>query len=148
MKKTGTPLEEWIIRCEGYKKYPYKDTVDKLTIGFGRNLEDRGISVQEGMMLLRNDLRTCIAELTRYSWYREQPPMVRDALINMCYNLGMPRLIKFKKMIYFLNKKDYTNAAKEALDSKWAAQVGKRAKDVAVMISEGAPNDPGRHCAD
>lgn len=135
--KFETKLEEWIARCEGYRKHPYHDTVHKLTIGFGRNLSANGISQDEALYLMRNDIKKCIKELERYEWYSDQPPMVKDALINMCYNLGLPRLLKFKRMIFCLTKKDYTNAAKEALESKWASQVGYRAKDVAVMIRHG-----------
>ena len=58
-------------------------------------------------------------------------------LISMCFNLGIHRLLGFSKMIKALLSKDYTTAAIEALDSKWAQQVGQRAKDVAVMIRQG-----------
>ena len=54
----------------------------------------------------------------------------------MCFNLGIVKLLKFEKMIKALEQKNYSQAAKEALHSKWASQVGKRAIDVAVMISE------------
>jgi lysozyme len=66
-----------------------------------------------------------------------QPPGVQNALINMCFNLGIDELCMFNAMIKFLEIKDYTNAAKAALESKWAKQVGQRAKDVALMISLG-----------
>ena len=46
----------------------------------------------------------------------------------MAFNLGLPRLKKFKKMFAALNKKDYKTASKEGLDSKWADQVYNRAR--------------------
>lgn len=109
----------------------------KVTIGYGRNIDDNGISPQEGNFLFDNDFDRCQRELSLFPWYANQPQNVQDALMNMCFNLGITRLLGFKKMIAALIDKDYTTAAMEALDSKWAKQVGQRAKDVAVMIRQG-----------
>lgn len=84
-----------------------------------------------------NDFARCERELAPYPWYVNQPEGVQAALMNMCFNLGIGRLLGFRKMIMALTAKDYTTAAIEALDSKWAKQVGQRAKDVALMIREG-----------
>ena len=135
--KNEHQLEEWIKHCEGYRSHPYLDTVKKVTIGYGRNIDDNGISQQEAEMMLRNDIARCKTELAPYPWYVNQPAGVQMALVNMCFNLGIGRLLGFRKMIMALTVKDYANAALEALDSKWATQVGQRAKDVAVMIREG-----------
>lgn len=130
-------LKEWIKKCEGYKSHPYLDTVGKVTIGYGRNIDDNGISQEEGDYLFDNDFARCERELAPYPWYVNQPQNVQDALMNMCFNLGIGKLLGFRKMIIALTTKDYTTAAIEALDSKWATQVGQRAKDVAVMIRQG-----------
>lgn len=84
-----------------------------------------------------NDFARCQKELAQYSWYVDQPQNVKDALMNMNFNLGISRLLGFKKMITALVAKDYTKAAIEALNSKWSQQVGQRAKDVALMIRQG-----------
>lgn len=115
----------------------YSDTVGKLTIGWGRNIEDNGISQAEADFMFDNDFARCQTDLNKCSWYTNQPQNVQDALMNMCFNLGINRLKGFKKMIAALEAKDYTNASIEALDSKWATQVGQRAKDVALMIRQG-----------
>lgn len=115
----------------------YSDTVGKLTIGWGRNIEDNGISQAEADFMFDNDFARCQRELAPFPWYVNQPQNVQDALMNMCFNLGIARLLGFKKMIMALTAKDYTTAALEALDSKWAQQVGQRAKDVALMIRQG-----------
>lgn len=132
-----TNLKSWIKQCEGFNDHPYLDTVGKVTIGWGRNLDDRGISVDEAELMLTNDINLCHEELLNYIWYQIQPEPVKWALINMCFNMGLSKLLSFKKMIAALCHKDYTTAAQEALNSKWALQVGQRAKDVAVMIREG-----------
>lgn len=131
-----TNLKEWIKKHEGFNSRPYLDTARKLTIGFGRNLSDNGISAEEADFLFNNDIERCKKELSEYNWYVSQPTNAQWALINMCFNLGISRLIEFKKMIAALTVKDYAKAAQEALNSQWSAQVGQRAKDVAVMIRE------------
>lgn len=140
-----TMLERWIGHHEALRLFPYKCPADKLTIGYGRNLEDRGISADEAYYMLKNDIKKCQQELAHFDWYVGQPVCVQEALVNMCFNLGLPRLLGFKKMISALLKRDYTQAAIEALDSKWAKQVGNRAKDVAVYIRYGNRNESGRH---
>ncbi len=132
-----THLKDWIKKHEGFSTHPYLDTVGKVTIGYGRNIDDNGITKEEADYLFDNDLARCLRELSVYPWYVHQPQNVQDALVNMCFNLGIARLLTFHKMIRALTIKDYTNAAREALDSKWAAQVGERAKDVALMIRQG-----------
>lgn len=130
-------VKEWIKKCEGYSSLPYHDTVDKITIGWGRNLDDNGISPDEAELMFENDFAKCISDLSRHAWYLVQPQNVKDAMINMCFNLGINRLLGFKKMIEALTNNDYTNASLEALNSKWAIQVGQRAKDIALMIRQG-----------
>lgn len=130
-------LVDWIKYHEGYRRYVYECTEGVQTVAYGRNLETVGISPEEAEYLLNNDVVRCVEQLERYIWFTNQPRGIKDALINMCFNLGITRLLNFKKMIAALAMKDYTTAAKEALDSKWAHQVPSRAKDVACMIREG-----------
>ena len=130
-------VKSWIKKCEECVLHPYTDTVGKLTIGYGRNLDDNGISQEEADFLFDNDFHSCERQLARCSWYVDQPEGVQAALINMCFNLGLPRLKGFKRMIAALETKNYALAAQEALNSKWATQVGQRARDIAVMLREG-----------
>lgn len=129
-------LKEWIKKCEGYRSHPYLDSVGKVTIGWGHNL-DNGIPLDVADMLLDDDIKQVKQYLLTKNWYVIQPPGVQMAIENMCFNLGIYKLLTFYKMINALCIKDYTTAALEALDSKWATQVGERAKDVAIMIREG-----------
>lgn len=130
-------VAEWIKYHEGLKLKLYKDTVDKWTIGWGRNIEDNGISKEEADFMFDNDFARCQRELSRFTWYTNQPKNVQDALMNMCFNLDISRLLEFKRMIAALIAKDYTVASLDILDSKWAIQVGQRAKDVALMMRQG-----------
>ncbi len=130
-------VKDWIKRCEACKLKIYKDTVDKWTVGWGRNIQDNGISQDEADYMFENDFKRVVRELEQNPWYIAQPQGVKDALINMNFNMGINRLMGFKNMIRALIERNYTLAAQEALNSKWAGQVGQRAKDVAVMIREG-----------
>jgi lysozyme len=130
-------LVDWIKHHEGYRRYVYTDTIGVQTIGYGHNLETVGLTPEESEYLLNNRIIRCVEQLDRYIWFTHQPRGVKDALINMCYNLGITRLLGFKRMIAALAMNDYRTAALEALDSRWATQVGDRAKDVACMIREG-----------
>lgn len=130
-------LKDWIKKHEALRLRLYLDTVGKQTIGWGRNIEDNGISKEEADFMFDNDFARCQRKLAPFPWYVNQPQNVQDALMNMCFNMGIGRLLGFKKMIIALTAKDYTKAAIEALNSKWAGQVGQRAKDVALMIRQG-----------
>ncbi len=126
----------WIKKCEGLKLQMYTDITGNPTIGWGRNLR-KDISLDEAELMFENDFKEAIAELETCVWYHPLPDGVKNALINMNFNLGIEKLLKFTHMINALIAKNYTLAAQEALDSLWATQVGQRAKDIAVMLREG-----------
>ena len=130
---------------EGVKKFPYTDTVGKLTIGVGRNLDDRGLSDSEVDHLLQNDLRLAAFELDAAvpDWWRLTNNR-RAVLVDMVFNLGRPRLLTFKNFLAALKACDYHKAAAEMLDSKWAQQVGQRAKVLAYMMKHDAPFETAR----
>jgi lysozyme len=131
-------LHKSLILHEGLKLKPYQCTANKLTIGVGRNIEDNGITVDEAMMMLDNDIETCVSELNkRLPGWTEHNEVRQNVLIEMVFNLGAPRLMGFRKMIAALERKDYEQAAKEMLDSRWAVQVGNRARTMAQMMRTG-----------
>ena len=126
----------WLKKCEGFKSHPYLDTSGIVTIGYGRNLDDNGISEDEADILLRNDLNEAYQSMGEFPWFNEQPDDIQAALINMSFNMGITRLKGFTKMLAAIEKRDYATASMEALNSAWALEVGQRAKDIAVMIRE------------
>ena len=121
-------------RDEGRRLKPYRDSVGKLTIGWGRNLDDVGISEAEAEAMLEADIAVAEHELDRVlPWWRELPEPAQRALANMAFNLGMPRLLGFRRMLAALGARDFETAAAESLDSKWARQVGDRAQRIAAL---------------
>ncbi len=124
-----------LIRDEGLRLKPYRCSAGKLTIGVGRNLEDRGISEAEATDMLRNDISGVLDDLNRnIPWWQNLERSQRLALANMGFNLGWPRLRQFKKMLAALKDGDVDTAAREALDSRWAEQVGSRAKRITRQL--------------
>lgn len=124
-------------RHEGQRLKPYLCTADKLTIGYGRNLDDNGISEAEALYLLQNDIDACYSELNVFHWFQELDQVRQEALVDMRFNLGLPRFLSFKKMIARLMAKEYSQAAEEIINSLYARQVGDRANELAYMIERG-----------
>jgi len=118
---------EQIKYDEGLVINLYQCSAGKMTIGYGRNIEDNGISEEEADFLLMNDIKRVQKELrSSFDWFVDLSTARQGALINMCFNLGITRLLGFKKMIAALEVGDYQEAANQMLDSKWARQVGGR----------------------
>lgn len=133
-------IEDQLILHEGLRLKPYRCTENKLTIGVGRNIEERGITATEAMFLLKNDIEAVEKELSRFDWFTKQDEIRRRVLIDMGF-MGVPRLLGFKKMIQALGADDYEKAAAEMLDSKWSRQVGGRAVRLAKMMRTGKDYD-------
>lgn len=128
-----------LIRHEGLRLKPYRCGAGKLTIGVGRNLEDVGITKSEAMDMLANDIGRCWLELeANYDELLSKISIPRqNVLVNMCFNLGITRLLQFKKMWVAIEQHDYHKAADEMLDSRWAKQVGERAFELAEQMRTG-----------
>jgi lysozyme len=136
-----TQLETKLIEHEGIKRFAYQDTVGKLTIGIGRNIDDKGgkgLSTDECWYLLRNDIRDCRNELKDYDWYKGLDKVRSDAIVELCFNLGISGLLEFKDMLNALLLKQYTAAGSALKSSKWYGQVGKtRGDDLVFRIRNG-----------
>ncbi len=130
-------IEEQLILHERLKLKPYRCSAGKLTIGVGRNLEDKGISEEEALFLLRNDIDKAVTDLEKHSWYIKLDPIRQKVLIDMAVNLGTNGLLQFERMIAALEKGDYENAAKEMQDSKWYRQVKSRGVRLVEMMRTG-----------
>jgi len=127
-----------LLRDEGCVLRAYKDSEGFLTIGVGRLIDARaggGITLEEARYLLSNDITRTIIDLdNKLPWWRDLPEPKARALANMAFNLGLPRLSRFEKMLEAVANGRWDDAAREALDSKWASQVGARAERIAEIF--------------
>jgi lysozyme len=128
-----------IIRHEGFKKFPYRCTAGKLTIGVGRNIDDVGISESEALFLLENDIDRVTAELRSRDYFQavEGDDVRSRVLIDMAFNLGIAGLDKFRRTLDAVKRKDFVEASDLMLESRWATQVGQRARRLAEMMKTG-----------
>lgn len=123
---------------EGLRLKSYTDTVGKLTIGVGRNLDDVGISEAEAMLMLDNDIAKVMAGLdASLPWWRTLSARRQMVLADMAFNLGITRLQGFRQALAAMQEGRWDDASKEMLDSKWAQQVGRRAITLAEMMRNG-----------
>lgn len=128
-------LRETIIRHEGARLDMYQDTLGIWTVGVGHNIQEKGISQAVMELMLEEDLAEAVSELKRsVSFFSKMPEQVQEALVNLAFNMGIPRLMQFKKTLAYLRDGNFEAAADELLDSRYAEQVGRRADEVADMI--------------
>lgn len=162
-----------LVFDEGLRLFPYRCTAGKLTIGVGRNLDDKGLSreemqsliyhskdrskrfegkaitlpllvkdfgkfgitEEEAFYLLQNDIYECIEKLEKeLIWFKDAPEDVKRVLVNMCFNLGIRGLLKFKNTLRHIQEGNYEQAAKNMLMSLWAKQVKGRAVRLSNII--------------
>ncbi len=129
---------------EGERLKPYRCTAGKLTIGVGRNLEDRGITTEESAYLLNNDIdREWKALTTALPWATGLNDVRKRVLLDMSFNLGIAGLLKFKNTLATIQRGNYAKAAEMMLDSLWAKQVGGRATRLSRMMRTGTDGPTG-----
>ena len=139
---------ELIKEAEGFVAKPYYCPAGKLTQGYGRNLEaipldeyektflnpDGSVSRDVATDWAMEEIEHCYTQLSTLSFFTKADDVRQAVLIDMCYNLGMSGLLKFKGMIKALETMDYGVAAAEMIDSKWYRQVGNRGvRNVKIM---------------
>lgn len=145
-----TLMKDELRRDESTKLKPYLDCCGKpwrqcactekgnLTIGTGRNLDAFGITSAEDDYLLANNIGDAAHSLDMaFPWWRKMSEARQRALLNMCFNMGLARLLGFTNMLNALRVNDWAAAAKEALDSDWAREVGARAQRIAATFVTG-----------
>ena len=131
-------LKQELIIDEGKRSKPYTDTVGKTTIGVGRNLTDVGLSDDEIDMLLTNDVNKAFSQLVGdLPWVLTLSETRQRALTNMAFNMGLGTLLGFTTTLSLIQAGKFEDASHAMLNSKWATQVGNRAKRIALMIKEG-----------
>jgi len=134
-------LRAALIDAEELRLRMYKDSQGYHTIGVGHNLDAKPISRRAALIILEDDINDAEHQTDNlFTWWRSLPEIVQNALVEMVFNLGPSRILTFSKMLAAMEDGDYEKAAKEAQDSLWFKQVGRRGPRIVSMIREGSRN--------
>ena len=123
---------------EGCKYEVYLDHLGLPTFGIGHlvteNDEEYGaevgteVSAERVAEVFEQDIQVTLDECQRlYEDFDDLPEEVQLIIANMMFNMGRPRLSKFKGMKAGVDARDWDQAADEMVDSKWYRQVTNRA---------------------
>lgn len=128
-------------RDEGLKLTAYRDTRGFLTIGYGRLIDSRkggGITAEEALHLLSNDiaLRQRLI-LHHLPWSATLDEARQGVLLNMAFQLGVPGLLRFKRMLRACADQHFADAAEEMRQSEWAKQTPQRCRRLATQMETG-----------
>ena len=138
-------IKEDLVRHEGYVTEIYLCSENIPTFGIGHMVtesdmeytwpvgtpveDERILQVfHDDCMIAVNDAEQVVDDL--YS----HPDDVIRVLVNMAFNIGRPRLSRFKKMLAAVNEGKYVKASQEMIDSKWFHQVGRRSVELTEMM--------------
>lgn len=141
-------LEAELRRDEGVRYVPYLDTATprKRTVGVGHNMDVSPLpaawtfplSDAQVSQLLERDVSTTLAKLDKaLPWWRSLDEVRQRVVANMAFNLGIGGLLGFKNTLAAMQRGSYAVAAAGMLSSKWAGQVGARAKRLAQAMETG-----------
>jgi len=127
---------------EGRRNTIYKDSLGYWTVGVGHLIDpSKGGTLPEAIIdaLLRYDMTEKYEELVKtLPWVRDLDEVRQYVLLDMAFNLGVNGLLGFKNTLKMVQGRDYAGAAKNMLLSRWATQVGTRAKRLSVMMESGS----------
>ena len=148
LEPTSTTLDENTIllikeleRDEGRVLHAYQDHLGYWTIGIGRLIDKRkggGISNEEADLLKKNDIIKVQRQLDEsLSWWRTLDPVRQRAIQNMCFQLGIGGLLKFKDSLAYVKAGDWKKAGSNLRQSLWYKQTTNRAERVIKMIETG-----------
>ena len=128
-------LLEKIKHHEGFVEHVYDDSLGIPTIGYGFAIKDLVLDEDIAEDILMRKLERLQRNAnSRFKWLEDMPQEVQEVLLNMCYQLGVTGVSKFRKAISALQEGDWDEAANEMLDSLWARQTPNRAKELSNIV--------------
>ena len=124
-----------IKESEGFVEHVYNDSLGIPTIGFGFAIKDLILDEDIAEQILLRKVKKLIDRIDKkFDWFNLTDDSVKEVVVEMCYQLGLAGFSKFKKTISYIEKKNYYEASKEMLDSKWAKQTPNRAKKLSKIV--------------
>ena len=145
-------LKADLERDEAFKAFVYDDAnahpikpgtsvVGHPTVGIGRALDVTGITRDEALFLLQNDINKHSAELlAALPWVSSLNEVRCRAIVNMCFNMGLNHLLGFTNTLAALKDHRWFDASAGVRSSVWYKQVGARAERIAQAFETGSDN--------
>jgi lysozyme len=133
-------LKNRIKKHEGFRDVMYLDSLGKKTIGYGHLVTEDGIlpgiqySKKELDELFEKDFSIALRDATKLVSHLDLPNEAFNVVIEMCFQLGLPKVTKFVNFLDALKKYDYNRAANEMLLSKWYEQTPARCQELSNII--------------
>lgn len=154
IQQSNVPIDT--RKFEGLRLCPYKDSVGKLTVGYGHNvqggsdanlvraginrkelLKKKCITQHQADQLFKYDMEHVRSQVEKLiKSYDDQPLAMRLVLDDMGFNLGIGGLSKFKRFIDAIDSNNYKQAAVELKKTKWYKQVKTRAVIIENTVKE------------
>ena len=132
-------LKKAILESEGYSPKAYHCTEGHLTIGIGFKVDDLYLSKEVCDIILEEKLLQFMKEIEKNaSWVEDMPLNIKDVILEMCYQMGVPSFLRFRKTIALFKQRDFEGASVEMLDSLWAKQTPNRAKKLSMIVADEA----------
>ena len=140
-----TLLEQELRRDEGVRFSPYKDTMGIMTVGIGHNLQAKPLhnvtyplTPDQVSAIFQYDVKEAVDNLNQHlPWWGHMDEVRQRVLVNMCFNLGMEKLLTFKNTLMFMSLGNYSQAAANMQQSAWYTQVGQRAVRLVQAMKTG-----------
>lgn len=131
-------LRAMLVRHEGLRLTPYRDTKGAITIGIGHNLTAKGIPASQANAWFEEDLAEAMQACLVYDWFKKLEIGRQMAVIDLMFNIGPRSFAEFHKMIAALAVQNYSEAAKQLNQSDWAKEVQPaRVKDLTALLLTG-----------
>jgi lysozyme len=132
----GDKAKKMLLVDEGLRLKPYRCTAGRLTVGYGHNLDDLGISQAVADLMLQEDLQIAEKACRRIfpGLFDQWGENRRLGWVNLAFNLGYNRLMQFRNTLRAARIEDWAEVEKGLRASLWFQQVGKRAERVIGMV--------------
>ena len=138
-------LREEIAADEGEVHEIYLDHLGLATFGIGHLVRDDdpesglpvGTPIDDDRVVkaFESDIETVLSDCIKlYPDFDDLPEEAQRVIANMMFNMGRPRLSKFKGMKSGVDARDWNRAADEMVDSRWYRQVTKRADRLVTRV--------------
>ena len=138
-------IKEDLVRHEGYVTEIYLCSENYPTFGIGHMVTETDmeytwpvgtpVTDERILQVFHDDCQIAVEDAEKLvDDLYDHPDDVIRVLVNMVFNLGRPRLSKFKNMLAAVEAKDYVKSAEEMIDSKWYRQVGRRSEELVEIM--------------